>query len=76
MTFAKQETAAMNLVNALSRNENGLDVDARAALMRVVGGHERRTPALLSLAEAHVNRCAAVKRQPETRFWMKWWGGK
>lgn len=74
MTFEKQETAAVNLVNALSRNKNGLDVEARAAMMRLAGGHERRTPALISMIEAHVNRCAGVKRQPETgKFWLRWW---
>lgn len=52
--------AAAALVEAIHRNRNGLTDEARVVLMRVCSGHERRTVALLTKAEAAVNVCGGV----------------
>jgi len=55
MNLIAQDHAAAALVDAL--DDGRLSPEARIALLRVVGGHERRTPALLTLARAEVARC-------------------
>lgn len=54
----RQDKAAAELVRVLEQGFNGrLDEDARAVLMRVCSGHERRTVDLLTQAAVRVRRC-------------------
>jgi len=69
MTIQAQDQAAQRLVDALARARGGLSDEARAILLRVCGGHERRTVGLLSMAAAAVLRC----QEPEKRNPFKWW---
>jgi len=52
----KQDIMAGHLIDALDR-DGMLTPEARAVLMRVCSGHERRTVGLLSMAVAAVRRC-------------------
>ena len=73
MTIQAQDQAAQRLVDALAdaiaKRHGALSPEARAILLRVCGGHERRTVGLLSMAAAAVMRC----QEPEKRNPFKWW---
>jgi hypothetical protein len=69
MNLQAQDQAAQRLVDALARHRGELSPEARAILLRVCGGHERRTVGLLSMAAAAVRRC----EEPQTRNPFKWW---
>jgi hypothetical protein len=56
MNYQKQDIMAGHLIDALDR-DGRLTPEARAVLMRVCSGHERRTVGLLSMALAAVRRC-------------------
>jgi hypothetical protein len=74
MTIQTQDQAAQRLVDALARHRGELSPEARAILLRVCGGHERRTVGLLSMAAAEVRRSGdVIESKPETRNPFKWW---